>query len=174
MDQFAWLRERLADDALDNTIILTFSRSGSWMGMRVLERFSLSGGGSFRWEWEDVYAGVPYQQHALALDRQTTSGLFQLFQAGLPSLLAFHVAQPLPPLIPDTIPASFDIRGAGQRATYLYPLDTRHRSVVRATGEKAPERTIAPELKQLLNEFVRLRTESRASRDAQDQGQAGR
>ena len=165
MDQFAWLRERLAGDALDGTIILTFSQRGSWMGMRVLERFSLRGDGSFAWEWEDVYGQVPYQQHTRMLDRQTTSGLFQLFQAGLPSLLAFHAAQPLPPLIPDAIPASFSIQGAGQQMTYFYPLDIRHRSIVRATGEKAPERLIAPELKRLLDEFVRLR---------QEQAQTGR
>jgi hypothetical protein len=36
MHQFEWLNERLAHDDLDKTIILTYSRMGSWMGLRAV------------------------------------------------------------------------------------------------------------------------------------------
>src|ERR1051326_9181834 len=61
MDQVLWLRGRLADPYLDHGVLLTFSRAGSWMGLRVLEGFQLSGDGRFRWEWEDAYRQIPYQ-----------------------------------------------------------------------------------------------------------------
>ena len=143
MQQFEWLRERLAHDSLDRTIILAFSRVGSWMGLRVQELFQLSGDGSFLWEWEDAYARISYQKQTSVLDKQATSQLFHLFQTGLPSLLPVHQGQPLPPLPPDTIPAYFSIAVGDQQATYMYQ------------SEKQPQ------LKHLLDQFVLLRKQQR-------------
>ncbi len=144
-------------------ILLTFSRSGAWMGLRVHEHFSLSRDGSFRWEWEDSYGRIPYRQHTDTLDQQTTSVLLHLFQAGLPSLRAFQEAHPSLPLLPDTIPASWSIQTAKQHTSFLYPLDTGRRSIVQATDKSAIEHAIAPELKRLLDEFIRLRKASQTN-----------
>jgi hypothetical protein len=163
MAQFEWLQERLAHDDLDHTVILTFARRGSWMGLRILEYFQLTGDGNFLWEWEDVYGHVPYRRQTCVLARPTTAALFHLFQAGLPSLLPFHEAQPLPALLPDALPAFFSISIADHHARYFYPLDTRHRSTVRPMG--GPAHTIALELKRLLDQFVHLRAETISGSD---------
>ena len=96
MQQSERLHERLTHNDLDKTLILTFSRMGSWMGLRVQEFFQLTGDGSFLWEWEDKYLHIPYQKQASMLDKHTTSSLFNLFQVGLPSLHPLHQEQPLP------------------------------------------------------------------------------
>src|SRR5690242_6649962 len=128
MHQFEWLNERLAHDDLDKTIILTYSRMGSWMGLRVRELFQLTGDGSFLWEWEDEHAHLPYQKQRCVLDKHTTSWLFHLFQAGLPSLLPFHQEQPLPPFLPDSLPAHFGITVGDHQASYGTLLYKQNRS----------------------------------------------
>lgn len=148
MHQFEWLNERLAHDDLDETIILTYSRVGTWIGLRVREFFQLTGDGSFMWEWEDEYLHILYQKQRCILDKRTTSWLFQLFQDGLPSLLPFHQEQSLPPLLPDSLPAHFSITVGDHQASYWYLPDQQHRS----SGQMG-----AAELEHLLEEFARLR-----------------
>jgi hypothetical protein len=147
-DQFEWLHERLTHHNLDQTTILTFTRVGSWMGLRVQELFQLTGNGSFRWEWEDEYARLPYQKQAATLDEHTTYELFYLFQAGLPALQSFHREHPLPALPPDSIPAYFSITVGDHQARYMYP----PQFVSPTRGSSAPS-----ELKHLLDQFARLR-----------------
>jgi hypothetical protein len=153
MQQFEWLHEHLAHNNLDKTIILTFSQTGSWMGLRVQELFQLAGDGSFLWEWEDAYLHIPYQKQTSTLDKHTIFMLFDLFLAGLPSLHPLHQEQPLPALPPDSIPAYFSITVGDHQATSMYLPSPPHGS--------SPARTGTLELKHLLDQFVHLRKQQR-------------
>lgn len=70
------------------------------------------------------------------------------------TVLPFQDGQPLPPLLPDALAASFSIRVGDHQAHFFYPLDTRHHSTVRSAGGESPAHTISPPLPQLLDQFV--------------------
>lgn len=148
-----WLHERLALGQLDKTVVLTYSRRGSWMGLRVLETFQLAGDGSFLWEWEDEYARVPYQKQRSMLDMQTASSLFSLFQTGLASLLPFSEEKPLSPLPPDSLPAHFTLAVGGEQASYGYR-PAQPGSFPRGSSQ-------GEAIKHLLEQFARIRKQQR-------------